>query len=248
MQHSPYYDPQALTRETAAGRHREAIGGLWEELGTLQLEFLKSQGLQPEHRMLDIGCGALRLGVKAVDYLHPGHYFGADLSVELMEAGYAKELSEAQRARLPRENLHATAEFDFSFLNPSKCEAVPAVGFGAVTAPSKKIDYAMAQSVFTHLPLNHIRRCLAQLAPHLKPGGVFFATFWLVPEAHPLHLPFTQPGAIDGVPIVTTDIADPYHYQAADLRYAASGLPYAVEILGDWNHPRRQSMVVFRRT
>ena len=43
--------------------HREYVGGLWDEMGKLQFDFMVSQGLSPEHTMLDIACGALRGGV-----------------------------------------------------------------------------------------------------------------------------------------------------------------------------------------
>lgn len=225
---SPYYDQQAVQREVDAGRHREAIGGLWDALGELQLRFLKDQGLQPGHRLLDIGCGALRFGVKAVDYLEPGNYFGVDLSEGLIDAGYLRELSESQRARLPRGNLHSCPDFDLSFL--------PA-----------KVDFAMAQSLFTHMPLNHIRRCLGQLAPKLDEGGVFFATAWLVPGDWNMATPFTQEGAIDGAPVVTFDVRDPYHYRLDDFQYLVAGLPYRLTLLGQWGHPRAQPMLAFER-
>lgn len=228
MQHSPYYNPEALRRVVETNQHREAIGGLWEELGGLQLDFLKSQGMQPRHRLLDIGCGALRLGVKAVDYLDSGNYFGLDLSRELIDAGYEKELGAAQRARLPQSNLTANDQFDFSFLPES-------------------IDYAIAQSVFTHLPLNHIRRCLSRLAPHLAPSGRFFATAWIIPQEHPVDQPCSQPGAINGMPIVTTDLTDPYHYHLADFAHIVANLPYRMELIGNWDHPRGQPMLAFQK-
>lgn len=226
--HSPYYDEQAVQREVAAGRHREAIGGLWDELGELQLHFLKQQGLQRHHRLLDIGCGALRFGVKAVDHLDPGNYFGIDISEDLIEAGFQRELSPAQRARLPRHHLKTSSDFDLSFL--------PA-----------KMDFAMAQSVFTHMPLNHIRRCLSQLAPKLESGGVFFATAWLVPDGWDLAMPFTQPGTLAGTPIVSFDVRDPYHYRLEDFQYLAAGLPFTLRRVGDWGHPRAQPMLAFER-
>ena len=39
-----------------------AIGGLWDEMGKHQFEFLQSKGLEPQHKLLDIGCGSLRGG------------------------------------------------------------------------------------------------------------------------------------------------------------------------------------------
>jgi len=228
MKPSAYYDPEALQRETAAGRHRDAIGGLWDEMGPLQLDFLIAQGMQPAHRLLDIGCGALRLGVRAVDYLESGHYFGSDISPELVEAGYTQELSDAQRRKLPKENFLISGDFDFA--------ALP-----------RPVDYAIAQSVFTHLPFNHIRRCLSQLAPHLVSGGRFFATAWVLPDDVPLHLPYAQPGSIGANPIISTDCADPYHYHRRDFAYMVEGLPFDMTLIGDWKHPRGQQMVLFRK-
>ncbi|MDG1286241.1 MAG: class I SAM-dependent methyltransferase [Rickettsiales bacterium] len=226
MKPSAYYDPNAITREVEQGRHRAAIGGLWDEMGQLQLDFLKSEGLTPEHKVLDIGCGALRFGHLAVDYLDAGNYYGQDLAQELIQAGYEQELSDELRLKLPQSNLAANAEFDFSHLN----------------AP---MDCAIAQSVFTHLPLNHIRQCLIQLESHMVAGGVFYATFFLCPEGHALTQAYSQNGAIEGEPVITTSLSDPYHYRISDFEYAISGLSWRLEGAGEWNHPRGQQMLKF---
>lgn len=42
--------------------HRIAVGGMWDEIGKLQFEFMVKQGLKPHHKFLDIGCGSLRGG------------------------------------------------------------------------------------------------------------------------------------------------------------------------------------------
>ena len=52
----------------------------WDEHGQLQLNFLISRGLTPEKTLLDFGCGTGRLACKAVPYLNPGNYTGADIS------------------------------------------------------------------------------------------------------------------------------------------------------------------------
>src|SRR5215472_262077 len=90
---SSYDDKAALEAEVRAGRHRECVGGLWEEVGQLQLDFLVAQGLMPHHRLLDIGCGSLRGGVKLIRYLCAGHYAGIDLHESLLNAGYEIELA-----------------------------------------------------------------------------------------------------------------------------------------------------------
>ncbi|HEY7982454.1 MAG TPA: hypothetical protein VID19_13355, partial [Candidatus Eremiobacteraceae bacterium] len=37
--------------------HRAYVGGIWEEIGKLQFDFLVAHGLRPEHHLVDVGCG-----------------------------------------------------------------------------------------------------------------------------------------------------------------------------------------------
>lgn len=222
--HSFYDDPGLIAAETAKGRHRELIGGLWDEMGRLQFDFLRARGLTPASRLLDIGCGSLRLGALAIPWLNAGGYFGLDPNPELIAAGRAHELDDEGRIRAPESAFACNPDFDVSF----------------VGAP---VDMAIAQSVFTHLPLNHLRRCLTQLAPWMKPGGVFYATYFELPDDQPLHRPWTHsPGGV-----VTHDWQDPYHYRAADIAWAVGDSPWRHERIGGWNHPRAQFMAAFHR-
>ncbi len=228
MSISPYYETDELKEQVHAGGHRDAIGGLWEELGNLQMMFLKEHGLQPTHSLLDIGCGSLRLGVQAVDYLEAGNYFGTDISQELLDAGYEKELDSELQLKLPKENLAANGDFDFSFLK-------------------QKIDFAVAQSLFTHLPMNHIRRCLRQLQAHMHSGGALYATFCICPDHHPINEPLEHPCESEAGRdnTVSHDYCDPYHYTLSDLEYCAKETPWKVQLIGDWGHPRNLQMVAF---
>lgn len=221
---SPYYDLEAIARGAQAGEHRVLIGGLWEEMGPHQLDYLIARGLKPEHRLLDIGCGSLRLGVRAIPWLEPGGYFGTDLSQSLIDAGYAAELDDDMRARAPRSHFAVNDDFDFSFL-------------------PEPVDFAMAQSVFTHLPLNNLRRCLAKLMPVMRPGGQALFTYWECPPDADLFAPFTHP--LTGV--ITYDDRDSYHYRRADLEWAARETGWDFEPIGDWGHPRGQNIAAFHR-
>jgi SAM-dependent methyltransferase len=209
-----------------AGSHRSWVGGLWEEIGRLQRDFLVQEGLRPEMRLLDVGCGCFRGGVHLVEYLHPGHYYGIDISQELMDAGYEKELVPlALHTKLPPENLLCDGGFR-------------AAHFGV------RFDMALAQSLFTHLPINHIRLCLKRLAEAMPANGVFYATAFVCPEGSDwTEAMVHSPGGITTYPA-----ADPYHYRLADFAYAVEGLPWRCEFLGDWGHPRGQSMLKFTRT
>src|SRR6476620_10345865 len=63
--------------------HRDYVGGLWDEIGQLQFDFLVSNGLKPQHYLLDIACGSLRAGIHFIPYLETGHYLGIDKEPEL---------------------------------------------------------------------------------------------------------------------------------------------------------------------
>ena len=38
---------------------------------------------------------------------------------------------------------------------------------------------------------------------------------------------------------------DPYHYSFAEIQVMARMTGWRVELIGDWGHPRSQSMLVF---
>src|SRR5438067_3875465 len=130
----------------------------WDYLGKLQLDYLVERGLEPGHHLLDVGCGPLRAGVHFIRYLEPGHYAGVDIRPELLEA--------ARTVELPRHGLEAKEPL---LLASDHFE------FGKL---GQTFDYAIAQSVFTHLPLNSIIRCLVEMSRVLNPGGRFYATIY----------------------------------------------------------------------
>ncbi|HXH88711.1 MAG TPA: class I SAM-dependent methyltransferase [Gaiellaceae bacterium] len=215
-----YEDRTAIANAVAAGEHRALVGGLWDELGTLQLRFLTEQGLKPHHTFVDIGCGAFRAGVKLVPYLDVGNYYGIDVSPELLDAGYEEEIASAGlAARLPRENVSATATFDVST-------------FGVA------FDYALAQSVFTHLPLSAFDRCLRALRPHMRAGGVVFSTWFVAPHRSRRPSRHTQPHGLQ-----TFHDRDPYHASVDVIVQATRGAGWVPVWIGDWNHPRHQQML-----
>ena len=63
---------------------RDFIGAHWDLLGKLQLDFMLNQGLKPDQKVLDIGCGALRAGIPLTNYLNASCYFGTDVNGPLI--------------------------------------------------------------------------------------------------------------------------------------------------------------------
>jgi 2-polyprenyl-3-methyl-5-hydroxy-6-metoxy-1,4-benzoquinol methylase len=219
----PDYSGRVFTsEEVEAGEHRAFVGGVWGTHGNRQLDFLKDRGLLPAHRLLDIGCGCFRAGRSFIDYLEPGHYFGVDANHSLMQTGYDVELSDEQRARLPVENLRANDRF--------------AVDFGT------KFDFAIAQSVFTHVSLNHIRLCLFRAAEVMRPGGSLFVTFF--ERGRDTRIDHII-GARNEKPFFTEK--NVFWYYRGDLRWAAGFSPWKVVYIGDWGHPANQKMMQFIR-
>jgi SAM-dependent methyltransferase len=104
----------------------------------------------------------------------------------------------------------------------------------------ERFDYALALSVFTHLFANHIIRCLAEVREALAPEGRFFATFFLAPHSVHLSPIVHQPGGVK-----TQYDSDPFHYSADEIRGMAKLANLSVEVIGDWNHPRAQRMLMF---
>lgn len=220
---SGYYDEDWIAQEVAAGRHRDVVGGDWDRIGKLQFDFLRATGLSEWSRLLDLGCGCLRAGVHLVRFLQPGYYFGLDISQELLRIGYEVELNSLGLCdRLPRENLICDPEFELPEF---------AIGF----------EFAIAQSLFTHLPANSIQLCLARTAPRMYPDGRLYASFLIVPDHHPIGAPFDH-----GNGVRSFDHRDPYHYRFRQVRQLCDGLPWSPQLIGDWGHPRGQQMVLFR--
>ena len=212
-----YQDWTFSEKELDRGRHRTRVGGKWDEMAQAQFDFLVAQGLTPSMRFLDVGCGSLRAGHRLVPYLDSGHYYGIDIGAEIIEAGYTRELDDAGRARLPVSNLRMTDRFDCDF-------GVP-------------FDMAIAQSVFTHVSLNHIRLCLHRVAQVMKPGGRFFATFSEKPRDYP----------IDGMWGRAYTERNVFWYYREDLRWAARRTPFTFRYIGAWGHARGQKMVEYTR-
>ncbi|MCX4905222.1 class I SAM-dependent methyltransferase [Streptomyces sp. NBC_00878] len=158
--HIAYY--RAVMASDAARGAEAAVGhnpsrDRWTQIGLMQFDYLVRHGLKPEHRMLEIGCGNLRAGRLFIDYLENGHYYGIDISPDILIAAQDTLVQEGLQARLP--HLTLTDDLTFAFL------------------PDAHFDVVHAHSVFSHSPPDVIEECFAHVGRILAPGGFFDFTF-----------------------------------------------------------------------
>jgi hypothetical protein len=196
----------------AARGHREYVGGLWDEIGQLQFDFLVSKGLTPDSYLLDIACGSLRLGVNVIPYLDRSHYLGIEKESGLVKAGLDKELDPQVRE-----------EKDPQFVISDSFE------FGKF---GRKVDYAIAQSLFTHLPPSLVDLCFERLRPWLETEGTFYAGF------NETQRKIRNPK--------TPHAAGFFAYTQTEMCGFGERNGFIPNYIGDWNHPRQQMMVEYR--
>src|SRR5207248_2753736 len=144
------------------------------------------------------------------------NYYGLDLNASLIEAGKHELRNEGLTKKT---QLLVNDKFELG-------------RFGAV------FDFAIAQSLLTHLDMNLILRCFIEVHRVLKPDGKFFATFFLAPSPGHIASITHQPGEV-----VTNLDSDPFHYSFREIEWLAEVSGLSARLIGDWDHPRDQKMI-----
>jgi len=193
--------------------HRKYIGGsdaeAWYGIGKRQYHFLVSQGLNGHHTFLDVACGSLRLGQYLIPMLDEGHYFGLEGERGLVDAGLENELL-FDVVKIKNPAFAFNYDFDVSF-----CPGY---------------DFAIAQSLFTHLTLDDIEKCFRALSPIARPKSKFFFTFFEGDESK------------NEFDVSHANRNWQYRYSTLEERAVAHG--FACRYIGDWGHERNQMVAV----
>jgi len=223
---NPYYDKLKFTEEEIKKEvHRVSVGGIWEEQSNLQLNICKKYGLTPESKFLDFGCGCFRGGVKFIEFLNKGNYYGIDVNNELMRVGVEHEIVKANlQEKLVIDNLLINDNFYVDF-------------FGI------NFDIIFAQSVFTHLTLNHFDFFIQKSFNVLKTNGKLLISFWLIEEDEDITKDkiFTS----DNFSIKTRYIFDAFHYKFSQLEKIIDDR-WDIKLLDDY-HPRKQKFILITK-
>ncbi len=154
-------------RGRAAMRH--AVGGNFDAFGAVERDMLLHYGLQPEHSVVDVGCGPGRLAL-ALREVHPGPYLGTEVVGSLL-----------------REARRVAARPGWRFAE---------VDGLTIPAPDQSADFVCFFSVLTHLLHEHAYLYLEEARRVLKPGGRIVFSF-LEFRCEPHRAIFTA--SVDGV-------------------------------------------------
>lgn len=136
------------------------LGGpprLFETAGQKLLMTLLSEGLTPDAKVLDVGCGCLRGGYWLIHFLDEGCYCGIEPNKPMLEAGL-ETLLEPGLADLKQPRFDNNSDFDF-------------------TAFGETFDFFVARSVWTHASKPQIRAMLDGFRNTASPGAVFVTSY-----------------------------------------------------------------------
>lgn len=192
--------------------HRAFVGGdgeFWEAIANLQYNFMVSQGLKPEHILLDIACGSLRAGRLFINYLSEGNYLGLDKEINLIIHGVAEELG-IQTFSAKQPVFVVSDKFEFHKF-------------------TKQPDFAIAQSLFTHLTPTGIYTCLSALRGYITKKVVLYITFFEV-EAEQINP-------------LESDALDCFYYTKDQMNTLTGLAGWKMQYIGEWGHPRGQKII-----
>jgi SAM-dependent methyltransferase len=76
-------------------KHRAYVGppDFYDRLGAMQFSLLTLLGMREHHRVLDVGCGSLRVGRLLIPFLQEERYYGIDPNRWLIEDAMKYEIA-----------------------------------------------------------------------------------------------------------------------------------------------------------
>lgn len=129
----------------------------YDYMGAMQFCNLFMLGMRSYNTLLDFGCGSLRLGRFAIQYLNRGNYYGIEARAALITEGiklnHLQELIKAKSTQLRITN---------------DCN---------LSAFKREFDYIIAQSVFTHMPKEQISLVLKSASRAMNRTSIFIANY-----------------------------------------------------------------------
>lgn len=136
--------------------------------------FKELAGLQPDHRVLDVGCGIGRMAIPLTGYLsREGGYEGFDVvrrgvewcrrNVTPRYPNFRFQVADVHNERYNPRGRHEAREYRFPYEDES-------------------FDLVFLASVFTHMMPDEVDNYLSEISRVLKPGGRCLISYFLLNE------------------------------------------------------------------
>lgn len=157
---NPPADDLGLDLPPGGAHYRAYVGppADYDLVSAMAFNLLTQLGLRQHHRVLDIGCGSLRIGRLLIPYLNRGGYTGLEPNRWLVDDGIAREVGASQIGiKAPHFEIADSA--------------------AALIADGARFDFQVAQSIFSHTGPDLLARWLAECAALLTDDGALVATY-----------------------------------------------------------------------
>jgi hypothetical protein len=129
----------------------------FDEAGRTQLIALLREGLSPESKVIEFGCGCLRIAYWLVHFLNSGCYHGIEPARKRVELG-------SRYLFIPQELALKQPKFDFNAVFDS-------------SVFSERFDFFLARSIWTHGSKRQIEASLDSFVRDSVPNAIFLASY-----------------------------------------------------------------------
>lgn len=170
--------------------------GFWAALQRYHLHLLQSNGLEPNHTLLDIGCGPLQGGIAFIRYLGINGYTGIDIDPTRIQAANAQILRHHLAAKHPR-----------LFVSSS---------FGQDELGDQTFDYMWASQILYYFDDRAMGSLLEMVQKRLNPGGKFLGDVF-TPDHYEFRFPEHRGAYVRHTPESLQGIAEKYQLKARPL-------------------------------
>jgi ubiquinone/menaquinone biosynthesis C-methylase UbiE len=148
-------------------------GGDYKKVGEQFFQYFRELAdLQPDARVLDVGCGCGRMAMPMLNYLSPrAGYWGFDITadninwsrknIQKKHPNFHFELADVYNKVYHPEGRFKASDYRFPYEN-------------------EFFDFVCLTSVFSHMLPPDMKQYLAEIARVLKPGGRCLATYFIL--------------------------------------------------------------------